>query len=233
MSIRIALQGFAGSFHQLAARHCFGPQHTPVPCCTFEEVVGHVVSGTVERGLLAVENTIAGSLLQNHVLLRQAPVRITGEVYLRIRQHLLALPGQTLPDLREVHSHPVALRQCAGFLSQHPHWQLVETDDTGRSAQHIRDQGLLGIAAVAGQEAARQFGLEVLAEDIHSVEHNYTRFLVLERAAEAAPAPRPNKASLCFHLAETPAGVAGVLACVAAHQLQLTMLQATPLPEQP
>jgi len=233
MSIRIALQGFVGSFHQLAARHYFGPLHTPVACSTFEEVVGHVVRGTAERGLLAIENSIVGSLLQNHILLRQSPVRVTGEVYLRIRQHLLALPGQALTDLREVRSHPVALRQCADFLGQHPHWRLVETDDTGRSAQHIRDQGLMGVAAVAGEEAARQFGLEVLAADVHSAEHNYTRFLVLERAAEATPAPRPDKASLCFHLAETPGRVADVLACVAAHQLQLAMLQVSPLPEQP
>ncbi|GAB3842643.1 prephenate dehydratase domain-containing protein [Hymenobacter jeollabukensis] len=119
MTHSVAIQGFAGSFHQVAAGHYFGPRLGTVrPCATFAEVLRQVAAGEVSAGLMAIENSIAGSILPNYRLLQQAELRITGEVYLRIRQHLMALPGQTLAALREVHSHPMALQQCTGFLDQ-------------------------------------------------------------------------------------------------------------------
>lgn len=233
MTSSVAIQGVAGSFHQLAAGHYFGARLGAVqPCATFAELVRRVTAGTADCGLMAIENSIAGSILPNYRLLQQAALRIDGEVYLRIRQHLMALPGQTLADLLEVHSHPMALQQCTGFLDQHPQWRLVETEDTALSAQRIREEQQRGVAAVAGELAARLFGLSILAPDIHTAPDNYTRFLVLRRAADApAEAPaRPNKASLYFHAAHHRGALAEVLARVAAHGLNLSKLQSFPRP---
>ena len=232
MSSSVAIQGFAGSFHEIAARHYFGPATATVPCATFGEVVEQVAAGTVPYGLLAIENSIAGSILPNYTLLRQADLRIVGEVYLRIRQHLLALPGQQLTDIRAVHSHPMALLQCAGFLHPHP-WQLVETDDTARSARRLRDENQTGVAAVAGSRAAELFGLDILAADIHDEPRNYTRFLVLARAAAEPTEPAEtysDKASLYFHCAHTRGSLAGVLAAIADAGINLSKLQSCPRP---
>ncbi|MCC3156245.1 prephenate dehydratase [Hymenobacter sp. 15J16-1T3B] len=231
MTHSVAIQGFAGSFHQIAARHYFGPQLGAVrPCATFGEVVRQVTAGEAATGLMAIENSIAGSILPNYRLLQQADLRITGEVYLQIRQHLMALPGQTLADLREVHSHPMALQQCHGFLGLHPRWRLVETEDTALSAQRIREQELTGVAAVAGELAAQLFGLDIVAPDIHAAADNYTRFLVVQRAAEAAPVAGANKASLYFHTAHRRGALAEVLTRVAARGINLSKLQSFPRP---
>ena len=229
----IAIQGFRGSFHEVAARRFFGPQPTLLPCATFGAVVAHVVQGRADAGLMAVENSLAGSILPNYLLLERHAVRITGEVYLPIHQHLLALPGTALAEVRAVHSHPMALRQCGEFLARHPHWELVETDDTGRSAQLLAELRPPGVAVVAGAQAAKQFGLQVLAAAIHDDPHNYTRFLVLERAAEAQSNPRADKASLYFCAPHVPGSLAAVLARVAAHGLNLSKLQSCPRPGQP
>jgi prephenate dehydratase len=231
MTHSVAIQGFAGSFHQLAAQHYFGPALEAVrPCATFPEVVRQVAAGEAGCGLMAIENSIAGSILPNYRLLQQTELRITGEVYLQIRQHLLALPGQTLADIREVRSHPMALLQCPDFLGRHPHWRLVETEDTALSARHIREQQLPGVAAIAGELAARLFGLEVLAPDIHAAADNYTRFLVVERAGGRVPVEASNKASLYFHVAHRRGALAEVLARVAACGINLSKLQSFPRP---
>ncbi|TYZ11414.1 chorismate mutase [Hymenobacter lutimineralis] len=229
----IAIQGYAGSFHEQAARLHFGAAPALQPCATFQEVVQRVADGRASAGLMAIENTLAGSILPNYLLLQQGTVRVTGEIYLPIRQHLLALPGQTLADIKEVHSHPMALRQCGPFLDQHS-WRLVETDDTGRSAQRVRDELQWGVAAVAGEQAAHLFGLELLAPDIHADPGNYTRFLALAPASTEAPAlPQADKASLYFHTAHAPGTLARVLTRIAGHGLNLTKLQSSPRPGQP
>lgn len=226
----IAMQGFAGSFHELAAHHYFGA-HTPtLPCATFGEVVRRVADGRAAAAVMAIENSIAGSILPNYTLLRKSGLRVTGEVYLRIRQHLLAAPEQELADIREVHSHPMALLQCADFLEQHPHWRLVETEDTALSARHLAEQPRAGVAAVAGQRAAELFGLRVLAPDIQTEPHNYTRFLVVARPENAPAASRPNKASLYFQAAHRQGSLAQVLACIAGQGINLSKLQSCPLP---
>ncbi|WP_460501497.1 prephenate dehydratase, partial [Hymenobacter agri] len=200
----VSIQGFQGSFHEVVARRFFGAQPALLPCATFGTVVAHVVQGTVEAGLMAMENSLAGSILPNYLLLERHAVRVTGEVYLPIHQHLLALPGTTRADVRAVHSHPMALRQCGEFLDRHPHWKLVETDDTGHSAQLLAEERTPGIAVVAGAQAAEQFGLQILAPAIHDDPHNYTRFLVLQRAAEVQPDPLADKASLYFCAPHAP-----------------------------
>ena len=229
----VSIQGFQGSFHEVAARQYFGAQPALLPCATFGAVVAHVVNGTADAGLMAMENSLAGSILPNYLLLERHAVRVTGEVYLPIHQHLLALPGTTLADVQAVHSHPMALRQCGEFLDQYPHWKLVETDDTGHSAQLLAEQRTPGVAVVAGAQAAEQFGLQILVPAIHDDPHNYTRFLVLERAATVQPDPLADKASLYFCAPHAPGSLAAVLARVAAHGLNLSKLQSCPRPGQP
>ena len=230
MPSHVSIQGFQGSFHEVAARRFFGAQPALLPCATFAAVVAHVVNGTAGAGLMAMENSLAGSILPNYLLLERHAVRVTGEVYLPIHQHLLALPGTTLADVQAVHSHPMALRQCGEFLDGHPHWKLVETDDTGHSAQLLAEQRTPGVAVVAGAQAAEQFGLQILAPAIHDDPHNYTRFLVLEHAARGQPDPLADKASLYFCAPHAPGSLAAVLARVAAHGLNLSKLQSGPRP---
>ncbi|RYY20809.1 MAG: chorismate mutase [Cytophagaceae bacterium] len=229
----IAIQGFRGSFHEVAARQYFGAAPTLSFCATFAEVVAQVTDGRADAALMAMENSLAGSILPNYLLLERNALTITGEVYLPIHQHLLALPGTTLADVRAVHSHPMALRQCGDFLSQHSTWQLVETEDTGRSAQLLADHQTPGVAVVAGAQAAEAFGLQLLAPAIHDDPSNYTRFLVLERTAEAQPVARPDKASLYFYTSHAPGMLAQVLTLIASHGLNLSKLQSCPRPSQP
>ena len=230
MPSHVSIQGFQGSFHEVAARRYFGTQPVLVPCTTFAAVVAHVVSGTAGAGLMAMENSLAGSILPNYLLLERHAVRVTGEVYLPIHQHLLAVPGTTLAHIQAVHSHPMALRQCGDFLDRHPHWKLVETDDTGHSAQLLAQNRTSGVAVVAGAQAAEQFGLEILAPAIHDDPHNYTRFLVLERAETAQPSPQADKASLYFCAPHAPGSLAAVLTRIAMHGLNLSKLQSCPRP---
>ncbi|WP_201979670.1 prephenate dehydratase [Hymenobacter rubidus] len=233
MPQHVSIQGFQGSFHEVAARQFFGPQPALLACATFGAVVAHVVAGTADAGLMAMENSLAGSILPNYLLLERHAVRVTGEVYLPIHQHLMSLPGATLADIQAVHSHPMALRQCGEFLDRYPHWELVETDDTGHSAQLLAQNRTPGVAVVAGAQAAAQFGLEILAPSIHDDPHNYTRFLVLERAETAQPNPLADKASLYFYAPHAPGSLAAVLTRVAAHGLNLSKLQSCPRPSQP
>ena len=231
--MRVAIQGFQGSFHEVAARQYFGAAPALNFCATFGEVVAQAADDRADAALMAMENSLAGSILPNYLLLERADLTITGEVYLPIHQHLLALPGTTLAAVQAVHSHPMALRQCGDYLSQYPHWQLVETEDTGLSAQRLAESRTPGVAVVAGAQAAAAFGLQMLAPAIHDDPSNYTRFLVLERAAEARPAARPNKASLYFYTAHAPGALARVLTLVASHGLNLSKLQSCPRPSQP
>lgn len=231
--MRVAIQGFQGSFHEVAARQYFGAAPALNFCATFGEVVAQVAAGRADAALMAMENSLAGSILPNYLLLERADLTITGEVYLPIHQHLLVLPGTALADVQAVHSHPMALRQCGNFLSQHPGWQLVETEDTGLSAQHLAERPTPGVAVVAGAQAAEAFGLHILAPAINDDPSNYTRFLVLARAAEASPVAQPDKASLYFYTSHAPGMLAKVLTLVASHGLNLSKLQSCPRPSQP
>jgi prephenate dehydratase len=231
--MKVAIQGFKGSFHEVAARQYFGVAAALSFCATFGQVVAQVADGHASVALMAMENSVAGSILPNYLLLERADLSITGEVYLPIHQHLLVLPGTTLADIQAVHSHPMALRQCGNFLSQYPTWQLVETEDTGLSAQRLAESRTPGVAVVAGAQAAEAFGLQILAPAINDDPSNYTRFLVLERAADAAPVAGPDKASLYFYTSHAPGMLAQVLTLVASHGLNLSKLQSCPRPSQP
>ena len=230
IAARIAIQGYEGSFHQVAARQFFGKSVQVVPCATFREVVKLAsVKKESDGGIMAIENSIAGSILPNYNLLQLSNLRVIGEIYLHIRQNLLVNPGVTLEDIREVHSHTMALQQCYDFLDRHK-WKLVETDDTALSAKHIHQHKSKHIAAIASKLAAELFDLEVIAPNIHTLKNNYTRFLVLEPADQAKPVDGADKASVNFHTDHSRGSLAKVLTAISDGGINLSKLQSFPIP---
>ncbi len=231
MTKKIAIQGFEGSFHQEAARHFFGNDVAIVPCATFRETVKLSADKSVtDGGLMAIENSIAGSILPNYTLLLQSNLKIIGEVYLQIRQQLLTCPGIKLEDIREVHSHPMALLQCSNILEEYG-WKLVETEDTALSAKHLRQHKSKHIAAVASRLAAEMYGLQILLPDIHAQKNNYTRFLALTIDNNNEIQPDADKASLYFRTNHTRGSLARVLTAIAENGINLSKLQSFPIPE--
>ena len=227
---RISIQGYEGSFHQVAARQFFGKQVEVIPCATFREVVKIAASKKEsDGGLMAIENSIAGSILPNYNLLQKSNLKVTGEVYLHIRQNLLVNPGVRLEDIREVHSHTMALQQCYDFLDKYK-WKLVETDDTALSAKHIHQHKSKHIAAIASKLAAELFDLEMIAPNIHTLKNNYTRFLVLQREDMAKPVEAADKASVNFHTDHSRGSLAKVLTKIAEGGINLSKLQSFPIP---
>ncbi len=227
---RVAIQGYAGSFHEVAALRFFGRQTQAVPCATFRSLVQKAVDPTqADAGIMAIENSIAGSILPNYQLLQNSRLVITGEVYLSIKQHLLANPGVALEDIREVHSHPMAILQCTDYLDSH-HWKLVETEDTALSAKLVAQHRSKHIAAIAGKLAAERFGLNILAPNIHTQKNNYTRFLALEPGGRATTPEGANKASVNFKTDHTTGSLAKVLGQIAYAGINLSKLQSFPIP---
>ncbi|MBI5917567.1 MAG: prephenate dehydratase [Bacteroidetes bacterium] len=232
--LRVAIQGFPGAFHDIAARQFFGAGRVEVvPAHTFRQLVEQVESGAADTGLMAIENTIAGSIIGNYRLLTASNLRATGEVYLRIRQNLMALPGQRIEGLREVHSHPIAIAQCDEFFAQHPHIRLVETEDTALSASLIAEQQMAGTGAIASSLAASLYGLELLAESIETNKQNFTRFLVLERGEDVKQMAEADKVSLCFSLSHEVGSLHRVLSALSAHGANLTKIQSVPITGRP
>jgi prephenate dehydratase len=228
---RVSIQGYEGSFHQVAAEEWFGRDVQVIPCATFREVVRVASSGEEsEGGVMAIENSIAGSILPNYNLLQQSKLRVVGEIYLQIGQNLLVNPGVRLEDIREVHSHPMALLQCIDYLERQPGWKLVETEDTGLSAKHLAQHRSRHAAAIASQRAAALFGLDILAPDIQTMKNNYTRFLILQREENALVETHPDKASVNFHTDHTRGSLARVLSKIADGGINLSKLQSFPIP---
>ena len=178
---------------------------------------------------MAIENSIAGSILPNYNLLQKSTLRIIGEVYLQINQHLMVNPGVQLSDIKEVHSHPMAIQQCFGFLDKY-NWKLVEKEDTALSAKQIHQHHSKHVAAIASQLAAEIYGLHVIAPNIHSLKNNYTRFLVLQKDDEVTEVENANKASLNFHTDHSKGSLAKVLTKIAEAGINLSKLQSFPIP---
>jgi prephenate dehydratase len=231
MGKRVSIQGYEGSFHQVAAQQFFGKDVEVLTCATFREVI-RVASSKKESdgGVMAIENSIAGSILPNYNLLQKSPLRVVGEIYLQIEQHLLVNPGVTLEDIREVHSHPMALLQCIDFLEKRPAWKLVETEDTALSAKQLHQHRSKHHAAIASGLAAELFGLEILAPSIQTMKNNYTRFLILQREENAMVVSNPNKASVNFHTDHSRGSLARVLTRIAEGGINLSKLQSFPIP---
>ena len=225
-----AIQGYEGSFHQVAAQQFFGNAVEVLPCATFRDVI-KIASSKKESdgGVMAIENSIAGSILANYNLLQKSSLKIIGEIYLQIKQNLLVNPGVKLEDIREVHSHTMALQQCYDFLDKYK-WKLVETEDTALSAKHVHQHKSKHIAAIASKLAAELFHLDILAPGIQTLKNNYTRFLVLQRQDVAQPVNDANKASVNFHTDHSRGSLAKVLTKIAEGGINLSKLQSFPIP---
>jgi len=230
MNTRVSIQGYEGSFHQVAAQQFFGKDTAVIPCSTFKDVI-KIASNKKESdgGVMAIENSIAGSILANYNLLQKSNLKIIGEIYLHIKQNLLVNPGVKLEDIREVHSHTMALQQCYDFLDKYK-WKLVETEDTALSAKHVHQHKSKHIAAIASKLAAELFQLEVLAPGIQTMKNNYTRFLMLQRQDIAQTVADANKASVNFQTDHSRGSLAKVLTKIAEGEINLSKLQSFPIP---
>ena len=227
--VKVSIQGYEGSFHQMAAQQFFGKHVTVIPCATFREVVKIAASKKEsDGGIMAIENSIAGSILPNYQLLQKSNLTVTGEIYLQIKQNLLVNPGVTLDDIKEVHSHTMAIQQCFGFLDKY-NWKLVETDDTALSAKYIHQRRSKHIAAIASRLAAELYGLDVIAPSIQTMKDNYTRFLIIQQQP-SSPAEQPDKASINFSTDHSRGSLARVLTHIAEGGINLSKLQSFPIP---
>jgi prephenate dehydratase len=225
--MKVSIQGEVGSFHDLAARQYFKNEDiTIVPCATFDLTLNTVWNGTADFAMMAIENARAGSILYNYTLIRESGLKILGEHDLRIRQNLMALPGQTLQDIKEIRSHPIALSQCMTFLNQHPDILLIESEDTAGSARSIKENNLYGTATIASSNAAEHYGLQILAEGIETYKMNYTRFLVIGNKSKGARFG--DKASVCFSVNHKPGSLANILCKLAEIEINLSKIQSVP-----
>jgi prephenate dehydratase len=229
--VKIGIQGIKASFHDVAARKYFsGNEVTPIECATFKSLCNVLENKEADYCMMAIENSIAGSILTNYTLLETHGFKIIGEVFLRIQMNLMALPGQKMSDIRIVQSHPMALLQCQEFLTGNPDFidmKIVESNDTADSAKHIANEKLMGQAAIASEMAARTYGLEILKAGIETNQQNYTRFLVISRQEQVNP--KANKASVCFETSHGPGSLAKVLESFGKHEINLTKIQSVPI----
>ena len=225
--MKIAIQGEVGCFHEVAARQYFHNHKIDiVPCSTFDMTLQAVKDKVADYALMAIENARAGSILYNYTLIRESGMKMLGEHNLRIRQNLMALPGQVISDIREIRSHPIALAQCMTFLNQFPGITLIESDDTAGSARQISETGARGVAAIAPLKAAEIYGLNILASGIETYKQNYTRFLVV--GSEDKGNKRGNKVSICFSTGHKPGSLAAVLVKLAELEINLSKIQSVP-----
>lgn len=230
---RVAIQGVSGAYHEIAARDFFHDEEIDiVPCVTFKDIFKIMEKDPAVIGCMAIENTIAGSLLPNHDLIKQSGYPIIGEYKLRISHSLAVLPGQKIEDIHEVHSHPIALMQCDEFLDNHPHLKAVESDDTALSAKDIAENNITGRAAICSRLAAEHYGLEIIAEGIETNKRNFTRFLFFatpDVAEKMQQKIKADKSSLVFTLPHEEGSLAQVLAILSFYKLNLTKIQSLPI----
>lgn len=229
---RIVIQGYPGAFHEMAARHYYDAAEVAIiPAKSFSDVVKMVEDPQqAEVGMMAIENTLAGGILPNYKLINNSDLHITGEIYLRIVQNLMVLPGQRIEDLTEVHSHFMAIAQCRKFFRQYPHIQLVESLDTALSAKEIREGNIKGRGAIASQLAADMYDLDILAKGIETNKQNYTRFLVLEHQYFSGnDANKVDKASISFTTSHEAGSLNRVLSVLAAYNINLSKIQSVPI----
>ena len=224
---KVAIQGIASSFHEVAAFQHFGTSISTVECLSFHKLCETLKSGQAQFGVMAIENSIAGSILPNYFLLQAHRFSIVGELYLPIHMHLLALPGVAMKDIKCIESHPMAIRQCADFLQKWGKVAIRESDDTALSAKRIRDHNLKDVAAIANAQAAKKFGLQVLKKGIETHKKNFTRFLILSKSKAAIS--ESNKASLSFEVANEVGSLADVLMSFKMNAINLSKIQSIPI----
>ena len=230
---RIAIQGLIGSFHDIAAHQFFDGEQVQLICCaTFEEVFENIKRDPTVIGMLAIENTIAGSLLHNYELLREADITVVGEHKLHISHCICCLPEDSWETVQEVHSHPVALMQCRGFLANHPELKAVESEDTAGSAKYIAEHQCRGWAAICSAEAAKLYGMKILEDHIEDNKHNFTRFLVTchpQKADFLRPLQDTDKSGLVFALPHEEGSLSQVLSILSFYRINLTKIQSLPI----
>jgi len=233
--LRIGIQGIKASFHDVAAQKYFGKSQEiiPVECPTFRALCESLKKKEADFCIMAIENSIAGSILPNYSLLEQFQFKIVGEIYLRIELNLMALKGQDIENLKSVQSHPMAIFQCEDFLNSHPYLKILEANDTAESARDISSSNSVGLAAIASSMAAKTYGLEILKENIESNKHNYTRFLIVSREDDYRELEGANKTSLRFQTAHKPGSLASVLNLFKEYDLNLTKIQSVPISGSP
>ena len=233
MEKKIAIQGVKGCFHEQAARLFYQEHGHVVPqtveCLTFDDLYTSIDNGKADAAVMAIENTVSGGLLPNFELLRKYDRKIKGEVFLRIQQNLMALPGQSIEDIKEVRTHYMAINQTREFFKDYPWIRLVESEDTAKSAADVAEGGLMGVGAVASTLAAELYGLDILAESIETYKQNFTRFLILDDALEVDKT-KVNKSSMCFTLPHAPGSLAHVLTILSFYGMNLTRIQSLPIP---
>ncbi len=231
--MRIAIQGVKGSNHHMVARNYFSQDIELVECLYFHELVDAVMEGRADKGVMAIENSIAGSIIPNYNLVCDNGLHIIGEYYLNVHHHLMVLPGQQLNDIREVHSHPMALLQCREYLKTQPHIKMVEDVDTAETARRIHEGQLRGIAAIAPKIASELYGLDVLASEIQTIRNNATRFIVIKKENKELPREEINKASVRFLTEHKRGSLATMLNVMSDCNLNLTKIQSLPVIETP
>ena len=232
---KIAIQGIKGCFHEQAAYLFYEKEGLEKPqiveCSTFDDLYKRMDDSTADAAIMAIENTVSGGLLPNFELLRKYDRKIKGEVFLRIKQNLMTLPGQKIEDLHEVRSHYMAINQTRPYFDDYPQIRLVEYADTARSAADIAKEGVKGVGAIASELAAEIYGLEIIAESIETYKQNFTRFLILDDALQVDQS-RINKASMCFTLPHKPGSLTHVLTILSFYDMNLTRIQSLPIPGQ-
>jgi len=229
MKKKVSIQGIRGAFHQEAAEKYFGSEIEIVECLTFSELINNVEFGESNFGVMAIENSLVGSILPNYALIRESTLKISGELYLRIEQNLIAQYGENIDTINEVRSHPMALAQCSNFFKNLPSIKLIDCEDTALSAKQIAELKLKGIATVASKKAALEYGLDVISPSIESNKENYTRFLILEKSTSVKVSELSNKASLTFTAMHQSGSLLNVLRPFADAKINLTMLQSLPV----
>jgi prephenate dehydratase len=231
MKQKIAIQGVAGSFHETAAQKHFGTNIETVECATFKNLCDTMKSGQASGAVMAIENTIAGTLLPNYTLLNEYGFKVSGEVFLNIQMNLMALPGVELQDIQTVISHPIAIRQCYEFLWGLKGTEIIEHNDTAGAAKQVKEEQLKTTAAIANEQAAHLYGLQILEKRIETNKMNFTRFLVLSKEVEENELN--NKASLSMQLGHEVGSLADVLGTFKNNGINLTKIQSVPIVGKP
>lgn len=228
--LRIGIQGVKAAFHEVAARKYFtGVELEFIECATFPRLCQTLQNKEADFNMMAIENSIAGSILPNYLLLERFNLKVIGEVYLRIEMNMMALAGQTIQQLNTVMSHPMALLQCQDFLNQYPHLKIVEANDTAECAKEIKMKDLNGVGAIASRLAAQVYQLSLLAENIESDKSNYTRFLAVSRGELFKPEQKPDKSSLRFEVSHRPGSLLSILSSFMSHGIDMSKLQSVPI----
>lgn len=233
MKEKIAIQGIKGSFHHQVALEYFQENVSVNECLSFEALTDSLVNNQSQQAVMAIENSIAGSIIPNYALIDKNELHIIGEYYLEIIQNLMVLDGQSLEDIQEVHSHPMALLQCMEFLKKYPQIKLVEDKDTAETARRIHEKQIKGIAAIGSKVAANLYDLKIIAPEIQTVNNNMTRFFIISKTKNEWSKEEINKASIKFELDDTPGSLATVLNVMTNCKLNLTKIQSMPIIETP